>query len=161
MKALEVVGPALVARRPLRLQRFEAGRTPDPAECVDCLIIINDRNDGQPRAGLALSNGQSWDIIAYLDQAATGSQAPINIAPMVREAVAAQLAHQPTHPVANVIQGVPAIEVKDTHDLQAIATAMLELAEQNTALQRRVWELEQRFDSLDRVEVPIGIERVG
>lgn len=50
---------------PLQLNRFEANAPPDPADTIDCLIILNDRTDGTPRARVVVSNGASYDTLAY------------------------------------------------------------------------------------------------
>jgi len=69
-KPIQDMGGHVACTKPFRLLRYEANRRPDPGECVDCLVIVNDRTDGRPRARLELSDGASWQPIAYLDEAA-------------------------------------------------------------------------------------------
>lgn len=81
-------GHAVAAHKPLRLKRYDlASGLPDPGECVDALIVVNDRTDGVPRARLALSNGASWDFLAVLPDIPATTQQTVDIEPMVLRAV--------------------------------------------------------------------------
>ena len=67
-KALEDRGHSLAVTRPFQLRRYEAGNLPDPGQCPDAIIAVNDRADGVPHTRLALSNGASWDLFARTDE---------------------------------------------------------------------------------------------
>lgn len=68
-------GARVVTGWPVRLHRYDPGKLPDPADMLDCLLIVNDRSDGIPRARLVLSNGASYDTVAYLTDIPVGSPA--------------------------------------------------------------------------------------
>ena len=74
-KMIDKDGARVVTGWPLKLHRYDPGRLPDPADMLDCLLIVNDRTDGIPRARLVLSNGASYDTVAYLTDIPAGSPA--------------------------------------------------------------------------------------
>lgn len=94
-RVFEDGGTHAVVAKPLRLRRFEAGNLPDPGECVDCLIIVNDRRDGIPRGRLYLSNGASWDPVAYLGEGTQAASPAVDVVPLVHQAVAEAVAALP------------------------------------------------------------------
>ena len=86
MKPVRDLGHAVEFLRPLKLPVFEPGGLPDPAQCVGCLILINDRGDGVPYPYLALSNGASWDRYSRLADVPRGTiaeQPSVNVQPLV------------------------------------------------------------------------------
>lgn len=69
---------------PLKLNRFEATAPPDPADVLDCILILNDRTDGIPRARVVISNGASFDTLAYItDIAAPQAHQTIALTPQI------------------------------------------------------------------------------
>jgi hypothetical protein len=149
-KPADDLGYALRLNRPLKLQRFDPRRLPDPAECVDCLIIVNDRSDGVPRARLALSNGASWDFVAIVGEG-TAVAPMTDLQPLVRQAVAAEL------PSLLPQQEVRMLSPPPGQDLQPLANAVLEMAEQVNRLMAENIELRDRVDQLDRHAI-VGAE---
>ncbi len=154
VKPIEDKGHLIEATRPLKIKRYELGRLPDPGQCVDCLIIINDRSDGTPRGRLAMSNGASWDHLAWLDELKPGTAvavrpADIDLQPMIQEAVRQALpavVHQP--PLAlKVIQG-PAQDTSEAY--KAMAQAVLEMSEHVNRLQFESAELRAEVEFLKR-----------
>lgn len=151
-KAIEHEGHRVAVPLPLALRRYEANKLPDPGQCVDCLIIVNDRSDGQPRARFAVSNGASWDFYVREDQAVSSQAvalrpAEIDLTPMVRAAVEAALPALVSQPAVKVIQGPQ----MSPNDLQAVAQGMLEMSEhvnkvlnENADLRARIEFLESR-----------------
>lgn len=117
-------GQAVAANKPLRLRRYDSSvGLPDPGECVDALIVVNDQADGVPRARLALSNGASWDFVAVLVDIPASTQQTVDIEPMVLKAVrevAPQLAAPrqalalpaPSAPDAGLIDRVRTLEMQ-------------------------------------------------
>lgn len=74
-KLIEQNGARVKTGWPVQIHRYEPGKLPDPADVLDCLLIVNDRSDGIPRARLVLSNGASYDTVAYLTDIPAGSPA--------------------------------------------------------------------------------------
>lgn len=102
-----------VARFPVRLRSYRPDALPPAAKFVDCLILINDSGDGNPRQRLALSNGASWDVIGELPVVAS--------APSVM-------------PVERSISDA---------DLKQMAASVLQMADMYHDLVRRVADLER------------------
>jgi len=155
-KALEDRGHSLAVTRPFQLRRYEADRLPDPGQCTDCVIVVNDRSDGQPRARLALSNGASWDVFARVDEikpssTAVAVQPHYDLAPLVHAAVAEMLPSiQP--PQLKVIQA-PAQLPSDSgwqHGQKVITDALVEMAEHVNRLLRENADLMARVEYLER-----------
>lgn len=65
-KMIDKDGARVVTGWPLKLHRYDPGRLPDPADMLDCLLIVNDRTDGIPRGRPVCSNGASYDQLAFL-----------------------------------------------------------------------------------------------
>lgn len=99
-KMIDKDGARVVTGWPVRLHRYEPGKLPDPADMLDCLLIVNDRSDGVPRARLVLSNGASYDTVAYLTDIPSGSPAA-SLAPALPA-----LTLPPPLPVQNVVAEV-------------------------------------------------------
>lgn len=143
--------------KPLALKRYEAGKLPDPGQCVDCLIIVNDRSDGTPRGRLAISNGASWDHVAWLHEvgqskAVAVRPAEIDLTPMVHLAVEQALRELPRHEVKVIQQpGLPAPQ----QDLAPVAQAILEMSEHINRLQYKCAELEARVTAIDGTPIPV------
>lgn len=153
MKPIEDRGHSLQVMKPLRLPRYEASKLPDPGQCVDALIVVNDRKDGVPRARLMLSNGASWDEVALsvsLEKQVTVS--PIDLTPIVRTAVAELL---PSVAVTREVRTIPApaLTVQPSavsqEDYKAIAAALLEMSDAITNLTRYNHDLQQRVAFLE------------
>ena len=115
MKRWEDKGAFLEAPGPVKLKRYRPGRLPNAAECVDCLIVINDDADGDPRPRVAISNGASWDYLVRGDQLVSAPPSTslvvqpsrpseIDITPMVRAAVEAALPAMIPQPVKVIEQ---------------------------------------------------------
>jgi hypothetical protein len=148
MKPLEDRGHALQLHKPIAIKRYEPNRLPDPGQCVDCLIIVNDRKDGVPRGRLAVSNGASWDYVAWMDDARSSAvpvvPATVDLVPIVRNAVAEMLPALQTREVKTIA----AIPASDT-DTAAIAQALLEMSEAINRLTRDKHDLENRVAYLE------------
>ena len=90
-KPFDDLGHALSVAKPLRLHIREPHKLPDPTQCAGCIILINDRHDGNPRPVLAISNGASWDRYRLVadepSRAVALPPAPHDLMPMVHEAV--------------------------------------------------------------------------
>jgi hypothetical protein len=116
---------------PLTLHRYEAGSLPDPADVIDCPLIVNDRTDGVPRGRIVISNGASYDDIAYLTDIPAG--APQVSAPSL-----------PPLPVAVPAPNVAAEVARQVAALQPVVQA-------DPALAARVEVIEQRLAECERV----------
>jgi len=115
---------------PLKLNRFEATAPPDPADVLDCILILNDRTDGN-RARIVLSDGASFKPIAFTDDL----QAP---APQTT-VLAPQIVNQPPQLQAPIIYP-PALTYDDTS-----------MRTQIDSLHRRVASLEAIIDTLHQL----------
>lgn len=89
-RAIEDLGGVARVNRPLQIKRYEPGDMPDPGGCVDCLIVVNDRADGKPRGRLYVSNGGSWDPVAWLSETGLPT-ASVDVTALVRRAVSEAL----------------------------------------------------------------------
>ena len=154
MKPFEDLGHAVRVTKPFRFKRYEAGKLPDPGQCVDCLIIINDRLNGDPRARLAVSNGASWDHLAWLDDrpvvqstAVAVRPAEVDLTPLVRQAVESVLPSMVPTPM-KVIESRVSVPDETLNELResdrVAAAAYVEMAEHVNTLLRKVAELEAR-----------------
>lgn len=165
MRIIEDVGAVIAARKPVRLPQYRRADLPDPAACCGALAIENE-NDGNPRARLVVSNGASWDCVAWLgDVSREAARQTIDVTPLVRHAVAEMLpalvsapALVPAPAQAALPAPRPTAQDATSADMKAVAQAVLEMAEQINALQARVRDLEATCDylanhALARVEV--------
>ncbi len=151
MKPFEDLGHAVKVTKPFRLKRCEAGGLPDPGQCVDCLIVINDRNSPS-RPSVAYSDGTTWLHLGWLDQSPQPSQAVVvqpverDITPLIRAAVEQALPALVSQPAVRVIQGpqTPAI------DVQPLAQGMLELSEHVNRILNENADLMARVEFLER-----------
>ncbi len=168
MRRWEDKGSCLEAPLPVRLKRYKPGRLPNAAECVDCLIVVNDDADGVPRARLALSNGASWDYIGYVVDAVPAvapstalvvqPSAPreIDLTPLVRAAVDAALPAMippPVKVVEQIAQGpIPnGDEMAQLREhIKLLAAANLDLSEHLNTVLRNCADLEVRVDYIER-----------
>lgn len=138
------------AVKPVALRTYEPGSLPDPVQCAGCLIIVNDRTDGNPRLRLALSNGASWDFIAFLTDASAQAQParPIDLSAMVTRAVADQLPTLVQPPLPMRVVSPPALASADQGRL---LDALIVLTE-------RVQDLEQRIEFAERYGATTDIQ---
>lgn len=151
MKSVRDLGHIIEALKPLKLPRHEAGQLPDPGSHTDCLIIVNDRADGTPRARLALSNGASWDYFALVHELASTAQ-HVDVVPLVRQAVMDTLPAlmQPQQAQALIaparaVDHAPLNDARFTaidDNRREMADVMLEMAGTITDLMHRVHHLE-------------------
>jgi len=181
MRRFEDRGAYLEAPGPVRLRRYRPDKLPNAAECVDCLIIINDDRDGVPRARLAMSNGASWDFIACahevehvaVPQPSTAvtvqpvRPAEIDLTPMVRAAVEAALPamlpqpvkvieHRSESPLAGLAQ---LDQLRD--DIGTLARANIEIGEHLPLIARQLAEVMARVEfieqnALARAQLEVG-----
>lgn len=151
MKPFEDLGHAVKVSKPLRLRRWEGGNLPDPGQCVDCLIVINDRNS-TARPSVAFSDGTTWLHLGWLDQSPQPSQAVVvqpverDITPMIRAAVEQALPALVSQPAVRVIQGPQSAPV----DLQPLAQGMLELSDHVTRILNENADLMARVEFLEK-----------
>jgi len=151
-KALTDIGNAVRSSKPFMLPVYDPGRVPDPVVNAGALIIINDRSDGVPRGRLALSNGSTWDKLAYeLD--VSPAQPVQSVAPLVHQIVRdmlpalippQQLVSLPAPAMPPPLPQMPAGD-----DLRAVAEAILAMSEHINALQIKVHEQDQRIAYLE------------
>ena len=134
---------------PIKLHRFEANSLPDPADVLDCIVLINDRTDGIPRTRVAVSNGASFDYLGYLTDIPAAPQQQ----PVAQPLVPIQLPqYQPPQQVL-----LPPPAYNDTGIRRDVFQAQAE----NRDLARRVTELERVIDALhDVATARISKERV-
>jgi len=153
-------GHSVAITKPLQVRRYDAGSLPDPGQCTDAIIVVNDRSDGMPRARLALSNGASWDLFACVNEPAQPSHAvavaqQFDLVPLVRAAVAEMLPsiQAPLRVVQpSAIAHVPADGVSDIHQAQKhIAIAILEVSEHVNRLLLENADLRARIEYIERV----------
>lgn len=157
-KPIEDRGHKAEATKPLQIKRYEAGKLPDPGQCIDCIIVVNDRLDGQPRARLAMSNGAAWDHLAWMDDAKVGVHsarpAAVDLMPMIREAVDAALPDRTQAPPRLVIESTAQQVTHNTDDnSKLIADAMLEMSDHVTRMQRENADLMARVEFLEKYAV--------
>lgn len=144
-RVFEDGGTHAVVAKPLRLRRFEAGNLPDSGECVDCLIIVNDRRDGVPRGRLYLSNGASWDPVAYLGEGIPAASSTVDVVPLVQKAVAEAVAALP-QPVQMLTPAPIPLALPSpgpSRDVLALARRCEDLAAQVHVLAERIQFLEE------------------
>jgi hypothetical protein len=152
-RVIDDLGHVGRAGKPLALRTYEPGFLPDPAQCVDALILVNDRSDGVPRKRLCLSNGASWDALAFVLDGRGGS---VDLTPVVRQIV--------TEALPGIVQ--PALEMRVVSPAPRPATAAVALADADKArlvdividLTRRIEELEERLAFAERVGATTEIE---
>lgn len=170
-RAIEDEGHALAVRRPLRLKRYPPDKLPDPGQCVDALIVINDRSDGLPRPTLAISNGASWDRVALVvdhQEPARDTQQALRV---IRdrqpiEATAVDLTPYVDAIREQVLRALPkpeprAIEAPKyaTLDGATIASALLEMSEHINRLSLENAELRARVEAIENTRIPTLRER--
>lgn len=128
-KPVEDHGHAVAVSKPLRLHIREPGKLPDPTQCAGCMILINDRHDGNPRPVLAISNGASWDRYRLVAdepaRAVAFPPAPHDLMPMVHEAVLQALPTMMPAPEVRMIPSQPQAPV----DVAPLAHGILELSQ--------------------------------
>ena len=129
-------GARVVTGWPLKLHRYDPGKLPDPADVLDCLLIVNDRSDGIPRGRPVCSNGASYDQLAFLSDL-EALQARMTAIENARPQALPALALPPPLPVQNV-----AAEVS-----RQIAT----LRPQPVSDESRVAALEHRVAECERI----------
>lgn len=151
MKPFEDLGHAVKVTKPFRLKRCEAGGLPDPGQCVDCLIVINDRNSPS-RPSVAYSDGTTWLHLGWLDQSPQPSQSVVvhpverDITPMIRAAVEQALPALVSQPAVRVIQGPQTAQI----DVQPLAQGMLELSEHVNRILNENADLMARVEFLEK-----------
>jgi hypothetical protein len=74
-RLIEQNGARVKTGWPVQFHRYEPDKLPDPADVLDCPLIVNDRSDGVPRGRVVVSNGASYDTVAYLTDIPAGSPA--------------------------------------------------------------------------------------
>lgn len=155
-KALQDIGNAVRSSKPIMLPVYDPGRVPDPVVNSGALIIINDRSDGIPRGRLALSNGSTWDKLAYELDVPRETQPVQNVAPLVHQIVRDMLpALIPPQQLVSLPAPVApppppaAPPAPASEDLRAVADAILAMSGHINELQHRVHEQEQRIAYLE------------
>lgn len=148
-------GHSLEAPVPLKLRRYEIARLPDPGQCVDALIIVNDRLDGIPRAKLALSNGASWDTLAVMSD--VQPHAAVDVRPLVQKAVADAKAEWAQRMAAAqaappTLAMAPAVGA-DSDILMSVAAELARLRQDLDAAQAMLGEATARISTLETAAV--------
>lgn len=148
-KPIEDLGHAAQATKPLRLRRYDPVRgLPDAGQCVDCLIIINDMKDGIARGRLAISNGATWDHVAWLDEIGQ-PLAPVqsvDVSALAREAVNRAIAEAP-QPAVKLI--APSGDGSGEAN-RVFAQGMLEMSDHLDRLARENADLMARIEYIER-----------
>ena len=135
-KLIDQSGARVKTGWPVQIHRYESGKLPDPADVLDCLLIVNDRTDGIPRARLVLSNGASYDTVAYLTDIPAGS--PAVMAPALP---ALTLPPPLPVPVAS-----PLRLVSDDHRVAALEQRIAALEQRGADKDHRLSECERIID---------------
>lgn len=149
MRPIEDTGETLAFRKPLRPPRREAGSLPEPGRHTDCLIITNDRTNGD-RPRLALAAGGAWYPLAFADEIPPPPNA-LDVTQLVRSAVADEVRALPRPtPVA-----LAAPAQAPTPGVAELAQALLEVSETLSGALARIAELEQRVEAIDRTPIQI------
>lgn len=157
-KALEDRGHSLAVTRPFQLRRYDAGSLPDPGQCPDGVIVVNDRSDGVPRTRLALSNGASWDLFARTDEVKpTAALAVVSPQPQQDVTRLVQIAFADALPALQQqiksAQIAPAQLTSDSgwqHGQKIMSDALVEMAEHVNRLLRENADLMARVEYLER-----------
>lgn len=133
------------AVKPIGLRVYEPGALPDPGQCAHALIVVNDRSDGVPRARLMLSNGASWDPLAFtFDRQAGVMPTTVDVTPIIRQAVSEQLPAlvQVQQPAMRVISPAPSSDAPSIAHIRQEHQQTLQIV---AALLDRVAVLEERL----------------
>lgn len=171
-KPLEFNGGAAHVNYPLRVRWYAPHLAPDAVAFAGCVIGINDSRDGNPRGRLAISNGMSWDTLAFVGDAVAPAPvivqqtAPqtVDVEPVLRRVVGEMLpafipqAPVPALPAPPQQNVVPQIDPNTPEGIQAMAQFALSMAEMVNELQAKVLHLEQRLDAIDATELPVPEE---
>jgi hypothetical protein len=179
MKPFEDIGHAVAAQKPLKLVRREPGRLPDPGQCVDGLVVENDRSDGTPRGRVAVSNGASWDHLAYRHEVedlakkfdefrkrALATVPHVDLAELAREQVALAARHLPQpQPIAHQAQALPQLAGDDLTALReadrSTAEAILCLSEHVNRLLMENAEIRAELEAIKRIPIVSDIRLTG
>jgi len=174
-RVIEDGGAVAAVSKPLRIPSYQPTKLPDPATCVNALIIVNDRTDGTPRGRLAVSNGASWDHVAWLSELpASPAQVTVDVTPLVARSVRQLLPAivqqhlPPPAPVMLTAEPAPApgkteksgssgfagsdqqVNPPSSEELAIVAQAMIDMTQQINELLLRVHDLEHQVDYLKR-----------
>jgi len=178
-KPLEDRGHLVAVTKPLQLHRRNSDRLPDAGQCTDCLLIINDMHDGVPRARLALSNGATWDHLAYrhevedlakrFDEFRKRALAPVpnvDLAELAREQVALAARHLPQpQPIAHQAHALPQLAGDDLAALReadrSTAEAILCLSEHVNRLLMENAEIRAELEAIKRIPIVSDIRLTG
>jgi len=135
-KLIEQNGARVKTGWPVQFHRYAPDKLPDPADVIDCPLIVNDRSDGVPRGRVVVSNGASYDTVAYLTDIPAGSPAV---------ALAQSLPALPvTQPIAAQVTELRPLVASDP----ALAARVDAIERTTGELSARVSELERIFDEL-------------
>jgi hypothetical protein len=135
-KLIEQNGARVKTGWPVQFHRYAPDKLPDPADVIDCPLIVNDRSDDVPRGRVVVSNGASYDTVAYLTDIPAGSPAV---------ALAQALPALPVmQPVAAQITALRPLVASDP----ALAARVDAIERTTGELSARVSELERIFDEL-------------
>lgn len=172
MRVIEDAGCAARVLKPLKLPVYDPGQRPDAVACAGCLIVVNDRSDGNPRLSVEVSNGASWDKLALnVSRETLAEHRPVDLMPMVVQAVRDQLPvlvkssvpqpivieHKP-----NSVSDLPK-SVSDgvQHGVRDLAQAVLDMNDYCQRLEHYCQNLEHRIDTLERrAIIDAQLERV-
>jgi hypothetical protein len=145
---IEDKGHLFESSKPLRPRWYRPGRLPDAAQCAGSIIGINDSEDGNPRGRLAISNGASWDSLAYVGDSGGPVYVPAtvphqqDITALVNMAVADAMRSLP-RPDHRSLAPPPLPASAQPDEMKALAAAVLEMSGIIEALQQRIEFIEQ------------------
>lgn len=131
-KLIEQSGARVKTGWPVQFHRYSPDKLPDPADVIDCPLIVNDRSDGVPRGRVVISNGAGYDVFAYLIDIPAGSPA---------------IALAQSLPALPVMQPVAA----QVTELRPLVTFDLALAARVDSIERTARELSARVAELERI----------
>jgi len=119
-KPFDVTGPAIRPAKPLAMRRYQPDRVPDPGDMVDCAIIINDKGDGR-RGRVAVSDGSSWNRLAWADEIVEVVQPAPSATPVADLAAHMRQAIAEAMPILVHRVQQPVIDARSQHDPTEIA----------------------------------------
>lgn len=149
-KLIQQNGARVATGWPVMLHRYETGTLPDPADMLDCLLIVNDRSDGVPRARVVVSNGASYDTIAYLTDVAAAPAVHAVSEPQVVYPPLPNIAAEVSRQIA-LLRPVNLALPAPARDDSDVRTVLRDQRDQIDSLHTRVTALEGVIDNLHNV----------
>lgn len=141
-KLIEQNGARVKTGWPVQFHRYAPDKLPDPADVIDCPLIVNDRSDGVPRGRVVVSNGASYDTVAYLTDIPAGSPASV-----LAQALPALPDMPPPMPAINIVGEVS----RQIAALRPVVASDPVLSLRVDTIERIAGELSARVSELERI----------